>query len=66
MNWVQEQAYYRAEALEALREDTKKGLEHGTYSINSIRKLKDMADRNIYPDGRFGDLDCNLWSLLGE
>ena len=53
-------------ALAALMSDRAKGLEHGTYSIASVRAIRDMAANDTWPDGRFGDLDCNLWSMLRE
>ena len=37
--------------------------QHG-YGYRRIQALTAMAKRGIYPDGRFGDEECNLWSFL--
>ena len=34
------------------------------YSFAMIAKLRDMAEKDVYPDGRFSDEECNLWSML--
>lgn len=34
------------------------------YSIEMLCALHDMAKANVYPDGTFSDLDCNVWSLF--
>ena len=35
-----------------------------TYTFAMLQALKDMAENNVWPDGRFGDDDCNVWSLF--
>lgn len=35
-----------------------------TYTYAMLNALKDMAENNVWPDGRFGDDDCNVWSLF--
>lgn len=37
-----------------------------TFSIAQVRAIYEMAKHNVYPDGRFGDEECNLWSLMRE
>lgn len=43
----------------------KTGTDFGsTYTMSMLRALKDMAEHEVWPDGRFGDDDCNVWSLF--
>ena len=34
------------------------------YTPQMIRALVDMAKADVYPDGHFGDTDCNVWSMF--
>lgn len=34
------------------------------YSARDIAGLRDMAERDVYPDGRFSDEECNIWSMF--
>lgn len=34
------------------------------YSAADIGRLRDMAERDVYPDGRFSDEECNIWSMF--
>lgn len=34
------------------------------YSFEMLRVLKEMAMEDIYPDGSFGDDDCNVWEMF--
>lgn len=34
------------------------------YTAEQIYALRDMAEKNVYPDGRFGDEECNIWSAF--
>ena len=36
----------------------------GVYTIQMLWALKDMARNDIYPDSRFSDIDCNVWSMF--
>lgn len=47
-----------------LRECKESKLVHGLYNAKMIRALKEMADNDVWPDWRFGDIDCNVWSIL--
>ena len=29
-----------------------------------VLALIDMADNDVWPDGKFGDADCNIWSAV--
>ena len=33
-----------------------------TYTIPQIIALMEMATEDVYPDGRFWDVDCSVWS----
>ena len=34
------------------------------YSVTELVMLADMAERDIWPDGRFSDDECNAWGVL--
>lgn len=34
------------------------------YTFEMISKLREMAKKDVYPDGRFSDEECNIWSLF--
>lgn len=36
----------------------------GTYTAEMIFALRDMAKKDVYPDGRFSDEECNIWSAF--
>ena len=36
----------------------------GVYTPQMIAALRDMAENDIYPDGNFSDVDCNIWSMF--
>ena len=29
-----------------------------------LAALRDMAEQNVYPDGRFGDTECGIWEMF--
>ena len=58
----------RFEMERALREKylearEKNGSSNG-YSFEMLQALRDMAKADVYPDGRFGDEECNVWSMF--
>lgn len=53
------------ERFHEAREEAKAN-ENGRYTVPMLRALKDMADNDVYPDGTFGDIDCNVWSMFRE
>ena len=59
-----EEKYYKNKYHEAAKEAKKSGLPYGVYTYQMMAALKDMADRDIYPDGTFGDDECCAWSLF--
>lgn len=59
----------RAEKEKLLKDrflEVSKDAKIGLYSVAQIRALKDMAKEDVYPDWRFSDTDCNVWSILRE
>ena len=36
----------------------------GVYTPQMLIALKDMAMNNVYPDGNFSDIDCNVWEMF--
>ena len=36
----------------------------GVYTFTMIAALKHMAEEDVYPDGRFGDNECAVWSMF--
>lgn len=38
----------------------------GVYTPEMLRALCEMAKNDVYPDWRFGDIDCNVWSMFRE
>ncbi len=49
---------FESDQLDPIKQNT------GAYTPKMLHALKDMAERDIYPDGRFGDEECNIWSLF--
>lgn len=37
---------------------------YDAYTFQQIEALMNMAKYNVWPDGRFGDLDCDVWGLF--
>lgn len=37
---------------------------NGGYTFQQLQALRDMAEHDVYPDGRFGDEECNVWSMF--
>lgn len=35
-----------------------------SYSFEQIKALRDMAENDVYPDIRFSDEECNIWSMF--
>lgn len=58
MNRTDREKYLKAKFLEIKRTDT------GTYTIEQLYALRDMAKEDVYPDWRFGDNDCIVWQMF--
>ena len=41
-----------------------KGINEPKYSFAMLQALRDMAKADVYPDGTFGDEECNVWSMF--
>jgi len=55
------EAFHKASEAGVVKTGTDFG---STYTMSMLRALKDMAEHDVWPDGRFGDDDCNVWSLF--
>jgi hypothetical protein len=55
---------YKNKYLNAAAKARNDGVKDGCYTFEMLTALRDMAERDIYPDGRFGDEECNVWSLF--
>lgn len=49
---------------EAFKESRANGNSNEVYTPKMLSALRDMAKANVYPDGSFGDMDCNIWSMF--
>lgn len=58
--------YLKEKYLEVREEAYKNGkLDNvGVYTTAMISALRDMAENDVYPDGNFGDDECNVWSMF--
>lgn len=62
---------YQAKCLkEKFHEEAQRIMKEGnngytrTYSIEMLSVIHDMAKNDVWPDGNFSDMDCNVWSLF--
>ena len=55
---------YKQRFLEARKKAMSNGMRNTDYTFEMILALDEMARYDVWPDGRFGDDDCNVWSLL--
>lgn len=56
--------YLKKEYLEMAREDCRAGNENTLMSYRMILKLREMAENDVWPDGRFSDDECNLCGIF--
>ena len=56
--------YLKEKFIEARDRAMTNGTKNTDYTIEMIRCLRDMAEKDVYPDGNFGDNDCNIWSMF--
>lgn len=54
----------RAEVLKLKYLDAKRSKDDAAYTFEQLDALRMMAMYDVWPDGRFGDLDCIVWSLF--
>ena len=50
--------------LEARKRSVESGNKDSVYTEEMILALRDMAELAIYPDWRFGDDECRIWSAF--
>jgi len=55
---------YKERFLEAFDKAMKEGMPNTCYTFEMIAALRDMAEHDVYPDWRFGDDHCNVWSMF--
>ena len=55
---------YKAKFFEAVEKAKKNGVPNTAFTFEMIAALAEMARHDVWPDGRFGDADCNVWSML--
>lgn len=56
---------YRAKCLkEKYLDASRRNKGKEGYSFEMLQALRDMARENVYPDGRFSDEECNVWSMF--
>ena len=56
--------YYKDAFHEAFRKSCEAGNDGNVYTPEMLYALKEMAVHDVYPDGKFGDIDCEIWSML--
>ena len=49
---------------EAFEASKKAGNSNTVYTFEMLQALHDMAENGVYPDGAFGDMDCNVWAMF--
>lgn len=54
----------KAKYHEAAKKSREDGNSNTVYTFEMIWILKEMADNDVWPDGSFGDADCNVWSAF--
>ena len=52
------QEAYSSGKLDPIRQNV------GAYTPKMIAALRDMAKADVYPDGSFGDEECDVWSMF--
>ena len=54
----------KAKFIEERKKAEEAGVPVGLYTIGMLWALRDMGQNDIWPDWRFGDMDCNVWSMF--
>lgn len=54
----------RAKKLKQDYFDTECSKDNNAYTFQQIEALMNMAKYDVWPDGRFGDVDCEVWALF--
>ena len=54
----------KARFHEEFHKSTESGNDNTVYTYGMIQALRDMAENDVWPDGQFGDTDCNIWSMF--
>ncbi len=56
--------FLKDEYIEAREKAKADGHSNTVYTFEMLQKLRDMAEEDVYPDSRFGDEECNVWSMF--
>ena len=56
--------YLKNKFHEAVKESTGNGNDRNVYTFQMLQALRDMAKADVYPDWKFSDQDCNVWSMF--
>lgn len=63
MKWLFEK-HLKDKFLEAAKKSIACGNSRDVYSFEMLQAIRDMAEKDVYPDDRFSDQDCNVWSMF--
>ena len=61
MTKFEEEEYLKEKFLDARRN---RKADDRTWTYEELCTLRDMAKKDVWPDWRFGDDDCCVWSLF--
>ena len=58
------EALKKAKFFEEADKAKEAGYPVGVYTPGMLWALRDMANNDVWPDWRFSDMDCNIWSMF--
>lgn len=64
MNSVYINNIYKDNFFNAVEKAKENKIPNTAFTFEMVLALKEMADHNVYPDGRFSDDHCNIWSMF--
>ena len=64
MNNVYINNIYKDNFFEATKRAMENGVKNTAFTLDMIIALREMAEHDVYPDGRFSDDACNVWSMF--
>lgn len=62
MNRVDEEKWLKEAYLETLGYAVEAGAQ--VFTFKQIQALRNMAEKDVYPDGRFSDMECTIWEMF--
>ena len=63
---MKNEKYLKERFLEEADKAMEDGIPNTAFSYEMIAALRDMAEADVYPDGRFGDDHCLVWSMFRD